>query len=114
MYKRPPRRRVTGPRFDGARTLDLILRDAGTTVPDFCETHGIDRFHVDRLLRGQVKRCPPVDIVLAIQAATEGRIVPEMWAEGTLRADHAGEIPAPPSGSDVSADAANDGEKAAG
>jgi hypothetical protein len=93
MYRRPPRRRVTGPRFDGARALDLVLREGEVTVPDFCTTHGIDRFHVDRLLRGQVKRCPPVDIVLAIQRATDGRVAPELWGEETLREDDPGEVP---------------------
>jgi len=86
---RSPRREVRGPRFDGARELDAYLRELGMSVPDFCEQHALDRFHVQRLLTGQVKRCPPVDIVLALEAATQGRVAPHMWCEPSLRIDPA-------------------------
>lgn len=87
MSRRPPRRRVIGPRFDGARELDAVLREADEPVPGFCERNGLDRFHIDRLLRGQAKRSPPVDIALAIEKATNGRVTPSMWTESTLRND---------------------------
>ncbi len=87
MSRRPPRRSVIGPRFDGARELDAYLRDGDIPVPVFCEQNRLDRFHVDRLLRGQAKRSPPVEIVLALQSATGGRVVPSMWTEASLRDD---------------------------
>lgn len=99
MLRRPPRRRVIGPRFDGARALDVFLRERQRTVPDFCESERLDRFHIDRLLRGQVKRPPPVDIVLDLERATEGRVTPAMWREETLRLDVDGDVPSEPESS---------------
>ncbi len=74
-------------------------------MPSFCEQNNVDRFHVDRLLRGTVKRCPPADIVDDIHRATAGRVISSMWREDTLRDDEAGEVPgAPESGSDLDVD----------
>lgn len=93
MARRPATRKVHGPRFDGAREVDRYLREIGTSLPSFCTTKQLDRFHMQRLLGGHVMRSPPVEIVLAIQAATDGRVVPEMWRKETLRLDLPGEVP---------------------
>ena len=94
--RRPATRKVHGPRFDGAREVDRYLREIGARLPKFCEEKGLDRFHLQRLLGGRVMRSPPVEIVLAIQAATDDRVVPQMWRKETLRADEPGEIPEEP------------------
>lgn len=89
---RTPRREIFGPRFDGARALDRILRKSGESCLAFCGAHGIDRWILDRLMNGRAKRAPDADLVMAIQKATKGRVHLAMWALSTLRLDRPGEV----------------------
>ena len=89
---RTPRRELFGPRFDGARELDRLLRESDTTTVAFCESHGIDRWVLDRVLNGRARRAPDADLVMKIQAATKGRVHLAMWATSSLRDDLPGEV----------------------
>lgn len=89
-----------------------MLRELPQSVPDFCVRHALDRFHVERILRGEIKRSPSVSIVLKIERATEGRVAASMWGEDTLREDVPGDIPSEPA-ADVSGDGADSENDAA-
>ena len=88
---RRPRRRVEGPRLDGARALDRFLRARDVSVPAFCEEHNLDRMQVQRLLSGAAKR-PDVGVLLHIEKATDGAVAVASWDPDTLRDDEPGEV----------------------
>lgn len=89
---RSPRREIFGPRFDGARELDRLLRETDTSTTAFCEAHAIDRWILDRILNGRARKSPDADLVLKVQAATKGRVHLAMWATSSLRWDTPGEV----------------------
>lgn len=61
-------RRIT----DGGRELRTYLDRIETSVPDWCEEHGIDRIQVQRVLNGERWQRIPVDFAKLIQDATTG------------------------------------------
>lgn len=70
---------------DGARDLRAYLTEIEQSVPDFCEEHGFDRIHVQRVLLGERWRRITVDFAFDIQVATKGRIDWTRWRSKTGR-----------------------------
>lgn len=64
----------------GAVELRRYLDGRGESVPRFCETHGLDRIQVQRMLLGQRERVS-VDFALAIEKATDGVVTVASWGE---------------------------------
>jgi hypothetical protein len=89
------RRKVRGPRSDGARETDRYLRERGISVPVFCAENAINWPTLRALMAGESHRAS-VDICLAVQAATAGRVTAEMWRESTVRDDIPGETDVAP------------------
>lgn len=83
---RKKRRRVKGPRSDGARALDAWLVAERISVPAFCESHGLDRIIVQHAMSGRV-RSAALDLAFAVQAATGGDIPAQLWRASTVRWD---------------------------
>ena len=69
---------------DGARALRVFLNTKNISVPDFCETHGLDRIQVQKALKGEIKRIS-VDLALNIERATESVVKAHGWREETRR-----------------------------
>lgn len=86
-----PRRLIRAERSDSARALDKHLRELGTSVPAWCEKHGIDRLLVQKLLDGRTTR-GGLDALIKIRDASGGRVPLEGWAESTVRWDRPGEV----------------------
>ncbi len=57
---------------EGGRELRAHITALGLSVPDFCETHGLDRIQVQRVMNGERWKRISVDFAFAIERATNG------------------------------------------
>lgn len=71
---------------DGARALREHLKSKGLSVQKFCQTHGLDRVQVLRMLNGELgKRGASVDFAESIERATDGAVPWQSWHTRTLK-----------------------------
>ncbi len=59
---------------EGGRELRAYITEIGSSVPDFCEAHGLDRIQVQRVLNGERWKRISVDFAESIHRASKGRI----------------------------------------
>lgn len=82
-----------GPVTRGAVKLRRFIEASGLSLPAFCEAYDLDRFEVQRALKGETQRID-VDFAARIEAATMGPegqpvVVWRMWLSSTR---HAGKV----------------------
>jgi hypothetical protein len=70
---------ATGP-FPAAQDLLVLIREQFPTggIPAFCEAKGLDRFKVQKAIKGEILRID-VDFAFAVDRATDGRVKAERW-----------------------------------
>ena len=54
------------------------IRASGRSIPEWCEQKGLDRFKVERAIKGRLKRAD-VEFALAVERATEGAVPAADW-----------------------------------
>lgn len=70
----------TGPHVsEGVLLTRAYLKRINSSIPKFCEDHGLDRLQVQRILNGEQRRIS-VEFADAMERATEGRVGWRTWA----------------------------------
>lgn len=64
---------------EGGRRLRAYLTEHDLTVPKFCESSGLNRVQVQRLITGERGENISARLALAIERATEGEIPVTAW-----------------------------------
>lgn len=70
----------------GGLALRAHVSKLGVSVPDFCETHGLDRIQVQRVMNGDRWRRITVDFAWSIHRATKGAVPWTTFLSRTARA----------------------------
>lgn len=65
-----------------SRALLAHIREKYGTIPAFCEAKEQDRFKVQKAIKGEMKRVE-IAFAVSIQAATDGAVPAEWWAESS-------------------------------
>jgi transcriptional regulator with XRE-family HTH domain len=69
---------------DGGRRLRTYLDKHGLTVPKFCESSGLNRVQVHRLITGERGENISARLALAIDRATDGEVPVTAWDDAAL------------------------------
>lgn len=68
--------------------LEYIRSCPDSSIPAWCERHGIDRYKVQKVLHGKLRRID-VNFAMDVEKATGGAVPASAWAELPVTGDAA-------------------------